>query len=668
MPVAYKEQITATFRDNAIRSVLFIDDDYLSYSDLSKKQKELLDALSVITPELADGEVAAVVPEGVEEAKILFADTLAKLEEVRELTRSGLGSFKRTKVAEEFVKFFHGEKFICDVESQTNDLKTEKIRKSDLIILDYCLTGDDPSKSLQLLRSLSVSKHLNLVVIYTNKPLGRVWQEIASTLRTPNVLDKDEFFKDDAVSLAMWNASDDLLKGAWVEASRTDQVNYILGKEQEVIDKLRPQFWQDIEDHDDYDGESEPTDGVIRLLIEKNIRKSHMLTDSDKSLHIHGEDGLWIQCGEVFITLCKKEGDDDEGIAQQPQAVWDRLKEALHMWYPSFYRIVLSELQNRIEDSNFSMSKILGKSEHEQVALLWSVLKEPTDKQFSVSESILRHLLQDISDELLYRDGRSAPKFILNTATSIAEQIPPFVKFKKNDPISHNIFLSETLGLAKENYRSGTEEFSENYFRSVAHAHNELLSTQRSVPDYITTGMVLKSRLDDKATWYVCVSPSCDTVPEQEMDDCARALSPHRLLSFIKLKKDDLEGALKVATQSSHIFINDEVEGRVALRVVNEHTKQPDLVQFIVNNHNLRDMTKGGTEVTTLSAIKKKKDRGKLIHDDSQLFPVGILKPAYSARFQAVKSHHEGRIGVDYSPAVFSGPIEDLQPESDCTE
>lgn len=656
MPQAYKQQITKTFRDDAIRSVLLIDDDYHPYTDLAQKQKELIEELQKIAPKLLEGELPPATPLEAEDAKRVLSEVYANIELLRESANSIADSFKRTSVAAEFGRFFHKAKCICDVENQTGQLNPEKVRKSDLIILDYCLSGSDATKSLQLLRELSASKHLNLVVIYTNKPLDTVWLQIAATLRSPNVASPADYFVADKKSLEQWENAEEIYKNSWTTLSRGQKISFILGEPNVITDEIRNQLWSDIQDLADFDetAHKEPTVAIINYLCELDINKHNSLADGGVNSVIHGRDRLWIQCGEVFIALCEKNDSSPEEIAEQPQAVWDKLEEALHSWYPNFYRVVLSELQNRIEDSNFSMSKIVGKPEHEQIALLWSILKEAPDKQLNVSENLLHHLLQDISDELLHRDNKEVPNLIQTLANIVAKELPVFVPFKKADSQPHNEFVQNALKASKSNFRTNGEKFDQNFYMSVAHAHNKLLSTKRSLPEYITTGTILKSIKGNATSWYVCVSPSCDTVPNQETDEVARWLSPHRLLSFIKLTREELHDALGVATQSSHVFVTDREVGRVALRVINQTTKQPDLIQLIVKNHKTTCLTTIGMMATSITSVKKKKGLGNLQENDLILMPVAQLKSAYAARFQAIKSHHEGRVGVDYIPAFFS--------------
>lgn len=643
MPEAYKEKITKTFRDNAIRSVLFIDDDYLPFPLLASKQKELLDELSTLAPKLSEGETAPVSAVDVNEAKVQLAEALETIEKVRELASNGQASFKRTKVAEEFVKFFHTEKYICDVESRTSDLKADKIRKSDLIILDYCLTGDDPSTSLKLLKELSRSKHLNLVVIYTNKPLDRVWQQIASTLRSPKSLDFDTFFNEDEVSLKMWNDSSELFESCWDDTSRNNQVNFIIGEEQLVVDSIKEAFWQNIQEDAEYNDEAKPTDGVIRYLIEKDIRKSHLLTGDIGALPIHGKDELWIQCGEIFISLCKKGGEDDATVAQQPQVVWDKLEEALHDWYPSFYRVITSEVQNHIEDANLSMNKILLKGDVEQISALWGILRVPASDRKSVSKDLLSSLLTDVFEKV--QNDSEIIDFVEDTAVKTSvDPFPEYVSLQQNNG-QHKNYIKSVVDIAAKNLR--VTGLIDNDFRAdVAHAFNEQKCISNEEIEHISTGLLVKS--DVPGEYYLCITPSCNTVPNQNTGKVAQRMKPHRPMRFLKLVEKPLKKSLSNAHDSDCIFLTDNGK-RIALSVY-EDGKAPTIEQVVVFNHNDQLINANTGKKVQFNDID---EHGKLIVVDKTVYPVAKLRAVYSSRYQNLQLQHEARIGVDYISADF---------------
>ena len=66
-----------------------------------------------------------------------------------------------------------------------SDVKTDRLRKSDLVILDYHLGPEerDTKKSIALLRALSGSKHFNTVVLYTAEPQqDQVWLDVIASM------------------------------------------------------------------------------------------------------------------------------------------------------------------------------------------------------------------------------------------------------------------------------------------------------------------------------------------------------------------------------------------------------------------------------------------------------------------------------------------------------
>lgn len=72
---------------------------------------------------------------------------------------------------------------ICDVDNGSVNFDVDRIRKSDLIIVDYHLDNNAPDKTLKLLQDLKDSDHLNMIVIYTRENLETVWMQISSTLK-----------------------------------------------------------------------------------------------------------------------------------------------------------------------------------------------------------------------------------------------------------------------------------------------------------------------------------------------------------------------------------------------------------------------------------------------------------------------------------------------------
>lgn len=634
MPQLYKNKIVQAFRDNAIKSVLLIDDEYLPYEGLVNRYVQSSDELKEIF-----ADVAPTDPEAVDKLR-------DKLKSVREIVSSANTDLMNSETAKEFVNFFHHRQLVCDVENQTDNLDTDKIRKSDLIILDYHLRKDGDNraeKSLNLISALSTSKHMNMVVVYTAEPLVNVWFEIASSLRGTFLGIESDFFDGEALRSWQQNGSE------WLEAwgnvvDRNTDAAYLCNEHD--IEDLCSKVTRECEAL----YYEEPNDVHVQWMLERSVQRFNLTQKVRSDLELHGGRSLWLQAGDVFVVLCSKTKDDDGNNNFRdttPLEVWELIEGALEAWYPNFYRIVLSELQNQIEDSNFSMSKMLGRPIHEQVTLLWSILKESPDSQLVVSEQLLKSVLEDISEDLLNRNEKAAPNFIKDLAISSLHEALEFVPYTRQTKVDHKQFIKQAVLKAKQNSKDCDENFDDEYCESIAHAFNERTTTRRELPSYITTGTILKSEKGGKTSWYMCVSPSCDTVPGQRNLDNAAQLHPHRLLTFAKLDVVNLATALAEAHYSSYVFVSDCGE-RIALSVVDTDSKQPNLVKLVVVNHNTEDLSLEGKKV-----LKLKNNGDGIKSQQLKMLPIVQLESNYAARYQAVQSHFEGRIGVDFLTADF---------------
>jgi hypothetical protein len=136
MQANYSEIVKSTFVTKALRTVLVIDDEFPSYANL-----------------LDEKEVKA--------------------------------SYKEWDRALALYKGFKAQHMVCDVENDVDTVGVERLRKSDLVILDYNLGPDegDHTKAIKVIRNLAAARHFNTIVVYTAaEDLDRVWLEIAASL------------------------------------------------------------------------------------------------------------------------------------------------------------------------------------------------------------------------------------------------------------------------------------------------------------------------------------------------------------------------------------------------------------------------------------------------------------------------------------------------------
>ena len=151
--IEYEDLVQKTFCQNAIRSVMMIDDQFIPYPDL-------IDSFSN--------------KKEIDEDKVLTSQRAALLE-----------------------KFFQNEKILCDIDNSARNLDVERIRKSDLLIIDYHLEHNNPSKTLEILCGLKNSKHFNLAVVYTSENPKTVWKQITASFNPiKNIEDEIEKIDD----------------------------------------------------------------------------------------------------------------------------------------------------------------------------------------------------------------------------------------------------------------------------------------------------------------------------------------------------------------------------------------------------------------------------------------------------------------------------------------
>lgn len=636
MSDVYHNKIVQAFRDNAIKSALFIDDEYLPYEELVKQHQKFQGLLE----KFASSEK--------KEAEALPISSVQNLIDNIQYT-------KRSSTAAEFVSFFHDKKLICDVENQTNNLDKDKIRKSDLIILDYHLldtkTSDNPAKlSLDLVRELSCSKHMNMVVIYTKEVLSDVWLELAATLRGSPSPDISVFLKEKELVSQWEEHSEDWINEWELITSVPNQVRFLLADFD--IEDFTAQLQQACQDK----GHEEPDQRHVEWLIEEDIREFNKNKSPSSALEVHGSRELWLQAGDVFIALCSKTQITEENETRDttPEEVWQLIETALLDWYPSFYRVITSELQNQIEDANLSMEKILSRGTIEEISALWGVLRLGGDKQDGAAQELLNNLASDVLENVV--QNSDFIEYVTSTANCINETMPEYIDYQENSEM-HKQFQKDILALAYKNANIDQALNNEQMY-AVAHAYNEISSTTSNHLNYITTGTVLK---DENNSWYICVTPSCNTIPNQHTDRAARELQPHRQLTLARLKKmDNIDEALQNAHQSNYLFITDPNDKRLAFSVVNQESKLPDLVKVTVIEHDSNTLNEGKKSIVTPRTRKNKKSGELEIKEvKKSLELMALLRPAYAARYQNIQSHYEGRIGVDFATLNLEIPAQE---------
>ena len=292
----FAEAVERSFRDDAIRTAVLIDDQFPDYLNLRNA---------------ADTEFSEI-----ERALAIYA-------------------------------FMHNRGLICDVHNwrtpQDADLPLlEKARKSDLILLDYQLGAAGSKTALKILRHLAVSTHFNLVVLYTAEASPTVSLTVAAAMRglkepaeanvpTPEVLDNAE----DLLAEERFSTIDAQGVRAYLTEGKTPWQGDLatsLGEAGIPLKNLKPL-----------------ADFIARRWIATLATDYQIQSSPELSVEcaIHAERPMWVRCGSCFVAVVKKlpaSSTLDEG-----EYVWAQLGAALRTWQPNIYRLILSEIQNALE-------------------------------------------------------------------------------------------------------------------------------------------------------------------------------------------------------------------------------------------------------------------------------------------------------------------------------
>jgi hypothetical protein len=473
---------------------------------------------------------------------------------------------------------------------------------------------------------------MNVVVVYTNEPLNQVWLEVAATLRG-TATEIEKLFLT-ASELTNWKENSEDWSEKW-ELVISEQLRADYLKDDYNLQKVTLEL-QSLCAEDELE---KPTENHVRYLLEHSVVVLNKNLNVITNMNIHGEKGVWIQAGDIFVALCSKQEQ------HSPADVWECIEMALCSWEPSFYRVVTSELQNQIEDANLSMEKSLSCSDQEQMAFLWGILQTENKDKNRITRELLGNIANEALDRILYNSDFIA-KIVQTTELMSQPPLQHVIRDPKNET-PYKTFQNEILKLASNNVVKGAD-VSEQQQYEIAHAYNEKLSTTKHFPKYITTGSILR---DENNVWYICVTPSCNTVPNQETDRSIRELKPHRPLTLARLKNVlPVNEALHNAHHSSYVYVTSPEGDALAFSVIDPKSKLPDLMKVIIMDHDNENWEDGSHKIITTFKTKldKKTNLTEIKQNTKKIYPIALLKPAYAARYQNIQSHYEGRIGVDF--------------------
>jgi len=462
--IKYEDLVQKTFCTSAIRSVMMIDDEFIPYSTLIKS--------------LAKGDT-------IDPSIILSSQRAAALE-----------------------SFFQNQKILCDLDDSASHLEVDRIRKSDLLIIDYHLESQNPKKTIEILSGLKNSPHFNLAVVYTNEPPEVVWKQITASLTTPRNVHKDiESFDNDEL-IDFWEEkieNDIKTNSGTYSLTRDEYLDYLFNEN--IPNRLRKDLAQnsntDIKQY---------IKNLAKLICDYHVQINQIYqSDKNENSRIYGDiNGLkWLQYNNIFICIHNKSSNFED----DPENILNTLISSLVDWKPSYYQLIQSEIQNQIEAESMSFNVIHQNDSFGQAAWLKEILKCTEDDSINGK---IKTIYSSLAEDLYFKfsQNQTLSDFIKSIFTSYKEEF----KQVSNPESNLEIFCAEQMGIT----------INAETFKDMYHALNMNLSSKNYREKHISTGTVLFDH--ENKQWYVCVSPACDMVPTQETAPINKRLTPHRMV------------------------------------------------------------------------------------------------------------------------------------------
>lgn len=582
--IKYEDLVHKTFCKNAIRSVMMIDDEFIPYSSL-----------------------------------------IQSLSEGQQISPSMIQSSQRAAALE---SFFQNEKILCDLDDSAKHLEVDRIRKSDLLIIDYHLENQNPKKTIEILSGLKNSPHFNLAIVYTNEPLETVWKQITASLTTPkNVHDRIEELDNDKLT--------DFWEDNIENEVRTNSGLFTLTKDEYLEylfnEKIPHRLKKELAKHNEIKSQIKL---LAPLICDYQVQLNQIYkSNENNNPTIFGDKSgtLWIQSRNIFICVHKKNDD----FENDPQRILETLIKSLVDWKPSYYQLIQSEIQNQIEAESMSFNVIHQNDSFGQAAWLKEILRCKDDESMNGK---IKTIYSSLAEDLFFRFSQNNKladfiKNIFNTYKDEFSQIP----FEESNL---EVFCAKKMGIIMNSDTS----------KDMYHALNMNLSSKNYREKHISTGTVL---FDEKNHhWYLCVSPACDMVPTQETAPINKRLTPHRMIQVLKLFNVDAEEALENATRSKYIYAYEDNK-RLYFSVTNPETDLPVSDYLVILNYATK-LDERYHEAITFKANGENIDKVPI-----SLKLKSQLRTGYAERFQNMASHHSGRIGVDFINGFE--PLKDME-------
>jgi hypothetical protein len=597
---AYEAVVKETFETKPLRTVLMIDDEFPTFSDLARGETE--------------------------QTKKRFAQ-------------------KDRAVA--LYDAFQKRHMICDVENVANDVRPERLRKSDLVILDYHLGPghNESDRAIEILRELAATKHFNTVVVYTAESnLDNVWLDIMASLSAgwttlPAALTGD--------ARQHWERLSD--EGSLPDAAVEAMMAY--SRRRNTRSLPDPVHKAARDELTALEVPLKDSTAIIEALIHRAMarRSGRYAAEPHRPAVGNYEDNKrWIQSGSVFVAILKK--NDLTGDERDPAGIMAELNNTLLAWKPNLIQILISEIQNILE-----LEALATEDDH---------LKDP------VTHTALWYYLLDALGPL---DPAANPDVNVPIMALVDKIVDGVRRKLSSDPglldLASRALMGELkdIGWTRETWpKPGTNAMLDGSAQ-VARTQdlttrsktmlrlNAFLSTEPFRRAHLTTGTIF--RHDPSDQYFVAASPACDLVSRRPSADqrWAHSIFPFTPLVVILLAPSGIDKALNEASHGIHVFFEEAGDSK-AFKLVAGPGDQPPYEFFMVKDEG-RVRESGGKTVFDASRLTPKKiDKAGAQEDspterewvDAEFEVVAQLRAVNATHVLQMAGQHLSRIGLDF--------------------
>lgn len=449
----FAAEVERSFRDDAIRTAVLIDDQFPTYSKIRDAQKS---------------------------------------------------EFSEIERACSIYDFLHEKGLICDVQNLRTlddaDLQLrllDKARKSDLILLDYQLGLAGSKAALTILRHLATSDHFNLVVLYSGAASPEVTYAVAAAMRGlakpdhgSEMTEEESYGVEEVLKQEEFAGRNNEQLGQYLVKQATPWAGLVAAalKEHGLSGKLcRP-----------------VADQVARRWISSLLGEYEPERDPVLQPRFSADPSqvMWVHCGSCFVAIVPKMSREDEG-----QYIWEELGKALRAWKPNLYRLILSEIQNALEletvtdhdkwlDDNLCLGLGLYLLESDAAA---EGRLPPADLEGSA------HSLIDRFVDLIRRRLASHQSITSKATELLSDHLSVSL------PVSGHEGEKSRRSRAMQLARVSTVP-SDNWHLKILPAVNAFMVSDAFRGSHITTGTVIR---DVTGIFWLCTTPACDLVPRE---------------------------------------------------------------------------------------------------------------------------------------------------------